>query len=64
MTWKGKTTRYVVDQETVFTRVLMELGENGSPKAYYVYGQSLIGREDVQGNYLSYHMDMTAAIRC
>ncbi|MGG0792432.1 RHS repeat-associated core domain-containing protein [Brevibacillus laterosporus] len=58
MTWKGKTTRYVVDQEEVFSRVLMELGEDGSPKAYYVYGQGLIGREDAQGNYLSYHMDM------
>ncbi|MED1790091.1 RHS repeat-associated core domain-containing protein [Brevibacillus laterosporus] len=58
MTWKGKTTRYVVDQVEVFSRVLMELGEDGSPKAYYVYGQGLIGREDAQGNYLSYHMDM------
>ncbi|MED1790952.1 hypothetical protein P4V47_26415 [Brevibacillus laterosporus] len=30
----------------------MELGEDGSPKAYYVYRQVLIGREDAQGNYL------------
>ncbi|MCG7318599.1 RHS repeat-associated core domain-containing protein [Brevibacillus laterosporus] len=58
MTWKGKTTRYVVDQVEELSRVLMELGGDGSPKAYYVYGQGLIGREDAQGNYLSYHTDM------
>ncbi|RFB33046.1 toxin C-terminal domain-containing protein [Brevibacillus sp. VP] len=58
MTWKGKTTRYVVDQVEELSRVLMELGEDGRPKAYYVYGQGLIGREDAQGNYLSYHTDM------
>ncbi|MED1790095.1 hypothetical protein P4V47_21920 [Brevibacillus laterosporus] len=45
MTWKGKTIRYVVDQVEELSRVLMELGEDGSPKAYYVYGQGLIGRE-------------------
>ncbi|WP_429842082.1 RHS repeat domain-containing protein [Brevibacillus sp. FIR094] len=35
----------------------MELEENGAAKAYYVYGLGLIGREDVQGDYLSYHVD-------
>nr|WP_238333175.1 hypothetical protein [Brevibacillus laterosporus] len=33
MTRKGKTTRYVVDQVEEFSRVLMELGEDGSPES-------------------------------
>nr|WP_258022988.1 RHS repeat-associated core domain-containing protein [Brevibacillus formosus] len=57
MTWNGKTTRYVVDQNADLTQVLMELEENGAAKAYYVYGMGLIGREDAQGDYLSYHAD-------
>ncbi|AWX57714.1 wall-associated protein [Brevibacillus brevis] len=58
MTWNGKTTRYAVDQNADLTQVLMELEENGAVKAYYVYGLGLIGREDAQGDYLSYHADM------
>ncbi|MGG4455517.1 RHS repeat-associated core domain-containing protein [Brevibacillus porteri] len=57
MTWNGKTTRYVVDQNADLTQVLMELEETGATKAYYVYGLGLIGREDAQGDYLSYHVD-------
>ncbi|MBH0331110.1 hypothetical protein ABH14_15080 [Brevibacillus brevis] len=57
MTWNGKTTRYVVDQNADLTQVLMELEENGAAKAYYVYGLGLIGCEDAQGDYLSYHAD-------
>ncbi|WP_254612969.1 RHS repeat-associated core domain-containing protein [Brevibacillus sp. HB1.1] len=57
MTWNGKTTRYVVDQNADLTQVLMELEESGAAKAYYVYGLGLIGREDAQGDYLSYHAD-------
>ncbi|WP_055105777.1 hypothetical protein [Paenibacillus ihumii] len=36
----------------------MELHEDGTPKAFYVYGHGLIGREDEAGNYLSYHSDL------
>ncbi|WP_245700238.1 pre-toxin TG domain-containing protein, partial [Paenibacillus glacialis] len=58
MTWKGKTTRYIVDALPELSRVLMELDAEGTPKAYYVYGLGLIGREDTQGNYQSYHSDI------
>ncbi|WP_429374587.1 RHS repeat domain-containing protein [Paenibacillus sp. DS2015] len=58
MTWKGKTTRYVVDAVSELSRVLMELDPEGNPKATYVYGLGLIGREDAQGNYQSYHSDL------
>lgn len=58
MTWDGKTTRYVVDQIEELSRVLMEVDETGTPKAYYVYGLGLIGREDANGQYHAYHMDM------
>ncbi|MGZ0050504.1 RHS repeat-associated core domain-containing protein [Brevibacillus gelatini] len=57
MTWNGKTTRYVVNENADLTQVLMELEENGAARAYYVYGLGLIGREDAQGEYLCYHMD-------
>ncbi|ANS75330.1 hypothetical protein AWM70_12530 [Paenibacillus yonginensis] len=58
LTWRGKTTHYVVDEQGELSRVLMEVGEGGSPKAYYVYGLGLIGREDADGNYVSYHSDI------
>ncbi|OAB34381.1 hypothetical protein PGLA_22755 [Paenibacillus glacialis] len=58
MTWKGKTTRYVVDALPELSRVLMELDAEGTPKTYYVYGLGLIGREDAQGHYQSYHSDI------
>ncbi|MDQ0087464.1 RHS repeat-associated protein [Paenibacillus anaericanus] len=58
LTWRGKTTRYVVDDSGDLSRVLMELDENGVAKAYYVYGLGLIGREDNSGQYLSYHSDI------
>lgn len=57
MTWNGKTTRYVVDELEELSRVLMETDDKGKPKAYYIYGHGLIGREDAQGHYLSYHAD-------
>ncbi|MEF2969293.1 RHS repeat-associated core domain-containing protein [Paenibacillus sp. M1] len=58
MSWRGKTTQYVVDDLGELSRVLMELDEEGTPKAYYVYGLGLIGREDADGSYLSYHSDI------
>ncbi|WP_256872561.1 RHS repeat-associated core domain-containing protein [Paenibacillus sp. 79R4] len=36
----------------------MELDETGEVKAYYIYGLGLIGREDAQGQYSSYHSDL------
>ncbi|WP_110931549.1 RHS repeat-associated core domain-containing protein [Paenibacillus bouchesdurhonensis] len=58
LTWRGTTTRYVIDDRTELSQVLMELHEDGTPKAFYVYGHGLIGREDEAGNYLSYHSDL------
>lgn len=52
--------RRTFDAETRVVSVTedVELEENGAVKAYYVYGLRLIGREDAQGEYLSYHADM------
>ncbi len=36
----------------------MELDGEGNVKARYVYGLGLIGREDADGTYLSYHYDL------
>ncbi|WP_229521156.1 hypothetical protein [Paenibacillus sp. GM2] len=36
----------------------MELDETGEVKAYYIYGLGLIGREDAQGQYSSYHSEL------
>ncbi|MDN4066256.1 RHS repeat-associated core domain-containing protein [Paenibacillus vini] len=58
MSWRGKTTQYVVDDLGELSRVLMELDEAGTPTAFYVYGLGLIGREDANGNYVSYHSDI------
>ncbi|MBQ4900401.1 ParB N-terminal domain-containing protein [Paenibacillus sp. Marseille-P2973] len=58
MSWRGKTTQYVVDDLGELSRVLMELDEAGTPTAFYVYGLGLIGREDANGNYVCYHSDI------
>ncbi|WP_223868746.1 RHS repeat domain-containing protein [Paenibacillus sp. UASWS1643] len=36
----------------------MELNGEGNVKARYIYGLGLIGREDADGTYLSYHYDL------
>nr|WP_260866541.1 RHS repeat-associated core domain-containing protein [Paenibacillus xylanexedens] len=51
-------TRYVIDGAPELSRVLMELDGEGNVKARYVYGLGLIGREDTDGTYLSYHYDL------
>ena len=55
---KGKVTRYVVDESGELSRVLMEVSGEGTVKAWYVYGHGLIGREDAEGRYQSYHADL------
>ncbi|PYE42110.1 RHS repeat-associated protein [Paenibacillus barcinonensis] len=55
---RGQVTRYVIDDATELSRVLMELDGEGNVKARYVYGLGLIGREDADGTYLSYHYDL------
>ncbi|MGG0824916.1 RHS repeat-associated core domain-containing protein, partial [Paenibacillus turicensis] len=57
--WRGKVTRYVVDDSSRFSRLLMELDGEGNVLARYVYGLGLIGREDVgTGIYQSYHSNI------
>ena len=57
--WKGKVTRYVVDDSSELSKVLMEQDGEGKVIAYYVYGLGLIGREDgATGHYQSYHSDV------
>jgi RHS repeat-associated protein len=57
--WRGKVTRYVVDDLSAFSRVLMELDGEGNVTARYIYGLGLIGREDAAtGMYQSYHSDL------
>ncbi|PZT52081.1 RHS repeat domain-containing protein [Paenibacillus silvae] len=55
---RGQVTRYVIDEASELSRVLMELDGEGNVKARYVYGLGLIGREDADGTYLSYHYDL------
>ncbi|WP_390587592.1 RHS repeat-associated core domain-containing protein, partial [Paenibacillus illinoisensis] len=55
---RGQVTRYVIDDAHELSRVLMELDGEGKVKARYVYGLGLIGREDADGTYLSYHYDL------
>ncbi|WP_426333402.1 RHS repeat domain-containing protein [Paenibacillus silvae] len=55
---RGQVTRYVIDDAPELSRVLMELDGEGNVKARYVYGLGLIGREDADGTYLSYHYDL------
>ncbi|MGE6666074.1 RHS repeat-associated core domain-containing protein [Paenibacillus xylanexedens] len=55
---RGQVTRYVMDDAPELSRVLMELDGEGNVKARYVYGLGLIGREDADGTYLSYHYDL------
>lgn len=57
--WKGKVTRYIVDDVGSLSHVLMEVDEAGETIATYVYGLGLIGRENGRsGAYVSYHYDL------
>jgi RHS repeat-associated protein len=56
--WRGKVTRYVVDDSSRLSRVLMEQDREGNILTCFVYGLGLIGLEDGRtGKYLSYHSD-------
>ncbi len=58
MKQRKSVIRYVVDESSPLSRVLMEVNEEGEALAWYVYGLGLIGREDADGQYLSYHSDL------
>ncbi|WP_223868747.1 RHS repeat-associated core domain-containing protein [Paenibacillus sp. UASWS1643] len=55
---RGQVTRYVIDDAHELSRVLMEMDGEGNVKSRYIYGLGLIGREDADGTYLSYHYDL------
>jgi RHS repeat-associated protein len=52
------TTRFIVDPNAPLSQVLMETDSSGKPIAFYVYGLGLIGREDTNGSYRTYHYDL------
>ncbi|MEW4371843.1 RHS repeat-associated core domain-containing protein, partial [Paenibacillus kandeliae] len=58
MKQRKSVIRYVVDESSPLSRMLMEVNEDGEAFAWYVYGLGLIGREDADGQYLSYHSDL------
>lgn len=53
----GVLTRYVVNPSATLSQVLMETDDLGAPKAYYVYGVGLLGKQEAQGGLYSYHYD-------
>ncbi|MFI2857643.1 RHS repeat domain-containing protein [Paenibacillus sp. JSM ZJ436] len=60
-TWmnvKGQTTLYVVNPHAEYSQLLLETDEAGRVSAAYVYGLGLIGRENADGRYQSYHYDL------
>lgn len=54
---QGVTTRYVVNPNAYYSQVLMETDEQDQPKAYYIYGLGLVGLEQADGSYRTYHQD-------
>jgi RHS repeat-associated protein len=55
---KGNSvTKYVVNPHAMLSQILMETDGNGKGQAWYVYGLGLIGREDSEGTYQTYHYD-------
>ena len=53
---KGTQTSYVINPEAVLSQVLTASDTNGT--SYYVYGLGLIGQENPDGTYQSYHYDL------
>ncbi len=52
----GSQTCYVINPNTVLSQVVSATGANGT--TYYVYGLGLIGQENPDGTYQSYHYDL------
>ncbi|WP_066502016.1 RHS repeat-associated core domain-containing protein [Abyssisolibacter fermentans] len=53
----GETIYYVVNPHSYYSQVLMETDDNGNVINYYVYGLGLLGQENVEGEYKTYHYD-------
>ncbi len=52
----GKTTRYVINPNARLSQVLIKTDDQGN-KTFYVYGLGLIGQEEANGTYKTYHFD-------
>ncbi|QHT59374.1 PKD domain-containing protein [Paenibacillus lycopersici] len=57
MMLNGQASRYVINPQASLTQLLMVTDDRGVPQTNYVYGIGLIGQEDSQGDYLTYHFD-------
>jgi len=53
---KGTQTSYVINPNTVLSQVLSASDADGT--TYYVYGLGLLGQENPDGTYQSYHYDL------
>jgi RHS repeat-associated protein len=49
-------TKYIVNPNAALSQTLIKTSPGGS-QTYYIYGLGLIGEEDSQGNYRTYHFD-------
>ncbi|HCC07585.1 MAG TPA: hypothetical protein DEP72_05440, partial [Clostridiales bacterium] len=50
------TTTYVINPQSNISQLLIKTDPNGQ-KTYYIYGLGLIGQEDTDGTYKTYHYD-------
>ncbi|WP_078429744.1 choice-of-anchor L domain-containing protein [Alkalihalobacterium alkalinitrilicum] len=57
LTEGGETTKYVVNPIAHLSQVLMETDSEGNLLNSYIYGIGLIGFEDEQFDYFTYHQD-------
>ncbi len=52
----GKTTRYTINTNAKLSQVLIKTDDQGN-KTFYIYGLGLIGQEEADGTYKTYHFD-------
>ncbi|MBM2815850.1 MAG: hypothetical protein HW421_2612 [Ignavibacteria bacterium] len=57
VTASGKTSRYVIDVNSMTNNILMETDNTGAPVNYYVYGLGLVSRVKATGATYYYHYD-------
>ena len=52
----GVRTEYVNNPNAYLSQLLIKKDSNGN-EIFYIYGAGLIGQEDEEGNYITYHYD-------
>lgn len=60
-TVNGQIEHFVLDRMGALTQVLAEVGTNGSPISYYVYGLGLAQRISANGAVATYHFDIQSS---